>query len=65
MVLHCTLTSIQANMTPYEIITAIILLALIIVIGGVLYAVNSEDEEREDNEREKRNYLDEISNMKR
>ena len=51
-------------MTPYETIAAIILLALIIVIGGVLFAINT-DEEREDNEREKRDYIDEISNMKR
>ena len=51
-------------MTPYETIAAIILLALIIVIGGVLYAIN-EDEEREGDEREKRDYIDEIENMKR
>ena len=50
-------------MTPYETITAIILLALIIVIGGVLYAVNSEDDERKD--REERDYKREIENMKR
>ena len=50
-------------MTPYETITAIILLALIIVIGGVLYAVNSEDEDKD--ESDKRDYKREIENMKR
>lgn len=48
-------------MTPYEIMASILLLALLILIGSVLYAINT-DAEREKRDFE-RIYFDDIEDI--